>query len=306
MVIILFVALFMHGTNFSQLGHLHMQWGILFASVVAGLAFRYWAVIAWNVILQALGVRTLPPFGVMAHVFAQAWMARYVPGTVTMIAGKIFMASKYGISKSRLVVSSLLEGAMQIVAAVVVSLFLLGFSPYLHSIPMAIKALTVGVSILLLAILIPSIFNRLLGYAYRIVKRQKVTHAELHINGEAVIKSFILFAIGTFISGTASFLVVRSIIPHVSFGLYGYLVGAFGLAGAIGMAVPFVPSGLGVRDGVQLVLLSAVMSRDEALLIIVLARIWQIAVDGLFLGIAALIYRVHKSRYEVILSQLNT
>jgi uncharacterized membrane protein YbhN (UPF0104 family) len=241
----------------------------------------------------------------MAHIFAQAWMARYVPGTVTMIAGKIFMASKYGISKSKLVVSSLLEGAMQIIAAVVVSLFLLGFSPYLHSIPTAIKALTVGVSIILLVILIPSIFNRLLGYAYRIVKKKKVAHAELHINGQAVIRSFILFAIGTFITGTASFLVVRSVIPHVSLGLYGYLVGAFGLAGAIGMAVPFVPSGLGVRDGVQLVLLSAVMSRDDALLIIVLARIWQIAVDGVFLGIAAALYRLRKAQYDTSLSQLN-
>lgn len=104
--IIVFLILYLKGTDLSQLRHLHIRWLWVLVGSAWGLVFRYWAVFIWRVILRALGSPSLPNFRLMTYVFAKAWMARYIPGTITWIAGKVYMAASYGISKSRLAVSS--------------------------------------------------------------------------------------------------------------------------------------------------------------------------------------------------------
>ena len=290
LAIVAFLVLYLKGTDWSQLRHLRINWWMVGIGSLFALAFRYWMVVIWRVILRALGNRDLPGFNIMAYIYAKAWITRYIPGTVTWIVGKVYMAASYGISKSRLAVSSLLEGGMQVVALTVVSLFILGFSPRLHSIPTVVRIAVVAVSILSLLVLYPPIFNRLLHMAHVALKKQK-PNEELRINGQAVVRSFLLFAIGVFITGTANYFVVLALAPHTDHSFYFYLVGAFGIAGAIGIATPFVPSGLGVRDGVILLLLAAIMPKEIAVAITVFTRLWQVAMDALFLGIAIAVHK---------------
>jgi uncharacterized membrane protein YbhN (UPF0104 family) len=286
-----FLILYLKGTDFSRLRHLHINWWLIAAGSVTALVFRYWMVVIWRTILRALGSRDLPSFRTMAYVYAKAWITRYVPGTVTWIAGKVYMASGFGISKSRLAVSSVLEGGMQVVATTVVSLFILSFSPHLSKIPLIARLLIMLISLAALTVLYPPIFNRMLIAAHVALKKQR-PGVELRINGRAVVRSFLLFSVGTFISGTASYLIVLAIAPQASLSWYFYVVGAFGISGAIGIATPFLPSGIGVRDGVLLVLLTAIMPKELALAVTVFTRIWQVAADAAFLGIAAFVYRL--------------
>lgn len=289
--VLLFLYLYMKGTDFSQLKAVRIDWGLVVVASLWGLVFRYFMVVIWRVILRALGAEELPGFGIMAEVYAKAWISRYIPGTVTWIAGKIYMASRFGISKSRLAVSSLLEGGMQVVAAVIVSLLLIGFNPHIETIPLYVRIVTIVISCISLFVLIPPVFNRLLHFASVTIKKQKPGE-ELRINFSAVTKSFLLFVVGTFINGTAFYYVSTAITGHSSISLYFYVVGAFNLAGAIGMATPLLPSGVGVRDGIVLVLLGAVMSKDIALAITVFSRLWQVAVDAAFLGLTILYSRL--------------
>jgi glycosyltransferase 2 family protein len=286
-IVVIFLVLYLRGADLSHLRHLHVTWWLVLASGVSGLMFRYWMVVIWRVILRALGSRTLPSFNVMAYVYAKAWITRYVPGTVTWIVGKVYMASSFGISKSRLAVSSVLEGGMQVVSTTVVSLLILGFSPHLKSVPYIARLLVVLISLACLITLYPPIFNRLLHVAHVAVKKQKPSE-ELQINGNAVIRSFVLFAIGTFITGMSNFFVVMAIVPHASSDWFLYIVGAFGISGAIGIVTPFLPSGIGVRDGVLLLLLAPIMPKELALATTVFTRLWQVAMDSIFLGVASL------------------
>ncbi len=293
--VLIFLVLYLKGTDFSQLKHLQVNWWYVAVGSLWALAFRYLLIYIWRVILRSLGTETLPGYAIMAEVFAKAWISRYIPGTVTWIAGKVYMASQFGISKSRLAVSSLLEGGMQVVAAVTISLLLIGFNPHISSIPLYVRVLTVVVSVVSLFVLLPPIFNRLLHVAHVTIKKQSPSD-ELRINGKAVIRSFLLFAFGTILNGAASYFIVIAIWPHGSTSLFFYLVGAFNLAGAIGMATPFLPSGIGVRDGVLLLLLGAVMPKEVALAITVFSRLWQVAVDAVFLGITVFVSRMKGNR----------
>lgn len=291
--ILLFLFFYIKSIDFHRLSHLHFTWWWLILGSIIALLYRFMAVYIWRVILRSLGTKTLPPFSVMSDVFAKAWMARYIPGTVTWVAGRIYLASTYGISKSRLTVSSLLEGGMQIVAGIVIALPMIGFDSHARHLSFGLKLLVLVISLGCLLALMPPIFNRLLHVAHVVVKREKPGH-ELRVNGKAVIRSFLLFALASVITGAASFCVARSIDPKLNYNLFFYLVGSFSLAGALGIATPFLPSGIGVRDGVLLVLLSFVMPKELALAITVLSRLWSVAVDAAFFGVATAWFRAQK------------
>lgn len=289
LLIVIFFALYLRGIDYSQFNSLSVNWPLLLWATVLSLAFRYWGVLIWRTILKDLGSKSLPRFDLLSEVYARAWMGRYIPGSVTWIAGKIYLASSIGISKSRLAVASVLEAAVQIVAITVVSLLLVGFDPRTSVIAVELKLLLVMGAAALLVSLYAPIFNRIIQLVFQLIKRRKA-YGELQTNNKTVLRSFILYALGSFISGTAYFFMTQSIYESASWQLFFYLVGAYNLAGVIGMATPFVPSGLGVRDGAQLILLNVVFPREIALALTVFSRLWSAAVDVLFFAASRTIY----------------
>jgi glycosyltransferase 2 family protein len=294
LLVLVFFGLYLRGIDYSKIQSLQINWSTLLLATVVSLSFRYWGVFIWRTILKDLGSKELPRFDVLSAVYAKAWMGRYIPGTVTWIAGKIYLASSVGISKSRLAVASILEAGVQIAAITTVSFFLIGFDPRLSAIPTGLKVVLIAAGFIVLGVLYPAVFNRILGFAHKVIRR-KDPGEELRINKKIIARSFALYALGSFLSGTAYFFFTRSIEPATTWQLYFYLVGAYNLAGVIGMATPFVPSGLGVRDGVQLVLLSAVFPKEVALVLTIVSRLWSAVIDVLFYLLSQLLHRIRKS-----------
>jgi uncharacterized membrane protein YbhN (UPF0104 family) len=287
-LIILFFVLYLKDIDYRVFATTRFDWGLLLLASAISLGFRYWGVFIWRVVLRALGSSSLPPFSTLAAVYAKAWMARYIPGTVAWIGGKIYLANKHGISKSRLAVSSLVEAAAQIVATMSVALILLGIDPRLDAIAWELKVIMVSVGVGITICLYPPLFNFLIRTAYRLVRR-KEAYSQLRVNGKAVIQSYLLYLAGAFIAGTAYYFLAASLSSQVTPDMLWYIIGTLSLAGALGMATPLVPSGLGVREGVQLVLLSVIMPKEIALVITVASRLWSAAVDVLFYICAKLI-----------------
>ena len=291
--VIIFFALYLRSIDWKQLAHLHLSWGYLLLATVFATLFRYLGVIVWRYILADLGAQSLPSFIVMADVYAKSWMGRYIPGTVTWIAGKVYMASAHGISKTRLAISSLLEGGMQIVAVLVVSMVLLGLDQRLNILPPEYKVLMLTCAGLLLLFLTPAIFNRIIRIAYTAVTRTS-PHEELLINEKAVLRAFSLYAVGGFIMGLGEFFITRTVYPTLPWHDFWFIVGAFNLSGALGMLAIGVPSGIGVRDSAILLLLSVIMPKELALAVTVTSRLWSSFADIFFFAFANLLYRIKK------------
>lgn len=292
-LVVLFFVLYLKDIDYKAFSGLRFSWWPLIAGTVISLGFRYWGVFIWRTILSDLGARNLPPFTVLSDVYAKAWMGRYIPGTVTWIAGKIYMASKLGISKSRLTVSSILEAGVQIVATLSLSLFILALDPRLDVISSQVKLFLIGLAVVSLIALLPPVLNRALATVFRLV-RKKAAYDELRTNGRATFRSFILYVIGALIAGSSYYLLTVALYPQVGIDSYWFIVGAFTLAGALGMATPFVPSGLGVRDGVQLVLLSLIMPKEIALAVTVFSRLWSAVIDVIFYLVSRAVHHSNK------------
>lgn len=283
-LIAIFLLAYLRTIDTDKLRKLQINWVMLGIGTVVELGFLYLGAFIWRVILRALGATKLPHYHTTTDVYARAWMGRYIPGTVTWIAGKVYMASTWGISKSRLAVASLLEGGSQVLAITFVSFIVLGFDPRLRVLSVAARLSLVGLGLLVLIVLIPRVFNGFIRFAYTFVKRREAP-SELHINGPAVVRSFSFYCIGGVLSGAASFFVIKSIDPTLALHNITFVIGAFGLAGVAGMAAPFAPSGLGIRDGLQLALLTAILPKETALAATILIRLWSVAVDFIFLGL---------------------
>jgi hypothetical protein len=273
-------ALTAHPLELAKIGKLNpyfFSFGVLML-----FAFRVWGVLVWRIILTSLGSANLPAFSDMSFVYAKAWMGRYIPGSVAWVAGKVVLGSQAGISTSRLIASSVLESGMQIVAMLAGAIIFLSLDQRLETI-LGDSYFLFGISgILIGSMVYPPIFNALLRLSFTLLKKRTPSD-ELQINFKAFYRSLALYLIGSLLAGAANFLVIKSYSANVKTSDLFFIIGAFNLASAAGMAAIFAPGGIGVRDGIQLLFLKTILPAESSILIVVLLRILGILLDFLFL-----------------------
>lgn len=292
-LVIIFFAFYLKGINYAALGNLTFDWRYFGVATALGLAFLFLGAFIWRVILRALGANHLPVITVTNSVYARSWMGRYIPGTVTWIAAKVYLASTWGISKSRLSVASLLEAGSQVLAFTFLGFVLLGFDQRFDVVSGPAKIGLVIMGLLAVIVLVPVVFNRLLGIAFKLIGRRTASD-ELRINGRAVSRSFVLYVIGGMLYGASSLFIIKTIAPDFAFENLGFVIGAIALSTVAGMAAPFAPGGIGIKDGLQLILLTTILPKETALAATIMIRLWSVAIDVLFLGITSALNRKHK------------
>jgi hypothetical protein len=267
---------------------LHLGWGYLLLATVLALIKNFTGTFTWFTILRSLGATNLHLHKQLVYVYAKAWMGRYIPGTAPWILGKIYFASQHGISKQKLAVRSLLEGGLQIVTMLVFSLALLLFDKRLDVLGASFKLLMVAVAVAGIVILTPSIFNRLISKAYKLL-RHKELPAEHLASNRTIVSGASLYLLDAAINGLSLFFIAKGIDPALPYSDILFAMGAASLAGAASMLAIFAPSGLGVREGIQLVLFSLIMPKELALAVTVATRLWSVGIDFVFLALSRLI-----------------
>lgn len=294
-LLVTFLVLYVRSIDFSKLSDISFGWWAIGVATILGLAARFWGVYIWVVLLRSLGAKDVSLSPQLTYVYAKSWLGRYIPGTAPWILGKIYFASRHGISKNKLAVSSLLEGALQIVVGMVLALSLLAFDTRLDIITTEMKLLIVAAIIACLVALTPAVFNRLIALAYKIVKR-KTFPVEHYTSAKSTASGFALYVVGAAANSLSLFFIALAVYNNLSYGDIFFVMGAGLLASVVSMLAVFAPSGLGVREGIQLALLSLIMPTEFALVVTVTTRIWSIAADFLFFGIAKAIEQLAPRR----------
>jgi uncharacterized membrane protein YbhN (UPF0104 family) len=294
-----FLAWTIYGINWSALSKVTFNVGFLALALVVGLGFRYWQTFIWITVLRGLGAKNVRMNAELIYVYAKSWLGRYIPGTAPWILGKIFFASKHGVSKTKLAVGSLLEAAIQIAVLLSTSSILLFLDPRLN-IPSVefLKPIMVAVVVASAIGLLPPVFNRLMALAFRILRRPTLER-ENYASWRTILTATGQYVIGAFLSGASLFYIAAAIYPQLGYGNFFFVVAAGNLAGAVSMLIIFIPSGIGVREGVQLALLRVIMPGAIATAAVVLTRVWTILMDLLFFGISWTIMVTLRGRKSV-------
>jgi glycosyltransferase 2 family protein len=294
-ILVVFLVVYLLNIDFSVFATTQIAWWYLIAAAAFALSFRYWQTFIWITVLRGLGATGVRMNAELTFVYAKSWLGRYVPGTAPWILGKIYFASQHGVSKAKLAVGSLLEGAIQVAVLLATSAILLLLDPRLDVVDPSIKLVMVVVVVGAVVGLLPPVFNWLMSLAFRLLRRPALS-AENRVRGRTILIAAGQYLFGAALSGLSLYFIVKAIYPDLPISDLLFVVAAGNLAGAASMLAFFAPGGIGVRETIQLVLLGVVVPKAIAVVAVVLTRLWGITMDLAFFGITRLALTIARRR----------
>ncbi len=261
------------------------QW--LAVSFAVFLLFYCLQAAGWWLLLAGFGLRP----GVLATwaVWGSSILARYVPGTVFMFVGRAWLHHGQGLDMPRVGAAMVYEQALQLCSALLTVALLW---------PLArVEAGWAAWSLLaipaLLVLVHPRVFVPLAGRVLGLLHREPLT-ATL---GFGRVVGMLWYYVATWLLvGTAAWCLARATVDAGTDAL-ALVIAAYALAYVAGMVAFVVPSGVGVREAVLAGALRAEVGGPVALAWAVLLRLWQTAIEVVFVGLVLLAERL--ARREV-------
>jgi glycosyltransferase 2 family protein len=271
---------YLGGVDWTELQRIRVEPIFLILALPISMGTRFLLSAVWMSLIRQYG-EDVPHFFQLNYVYAASWLGRYIPGNVAWVASKVFLAGQHGIRKGVLGVTAVIEVGVQLLSALALAFVLLGISGRFSHVNPDIRVLA-GIAFFgILLILIPPIFNRCISAVMRLIKRKDLSHT-YHLGNRTFFKFLSQYCVIHLLGCLPYYLLVRSVWPVIGLDELAFLSGVHLLAGALGALAVFAPGGLGVREGVQVILLAPVLPDEIVLVVIVLARVWAMCLDLLF------------------------
>lgn len=286
LLVAVFLVLYAQSLDLSGLQDLDLNIGFLALATLLALFARFWFARIWAFFLSSLGVElTAASRRELNLVYAKAWLGRYVPGSVVWVAGKIYFASKLGISKTKLAVASFLEALIQLATTLLLAVLLISLDPMTRELAGSSFWLLLLLLVVGIVALVPAVFSRYAGFGYRLIKKEPLDPENLP-TAKTMLQASLRFSLSALVSGLAFYFVLLAVAPGLGFGNLFYVLALTAIANALSMIAVFAPAGVGVREGVLIAGLSLIVTPAVALIAALLMRLLSIFWDGLFFGIA--------------------
>jgi hypothetical protein len=204
------------------------------------LCFYTLGALGWDLILRLLGHRI--GFMQAQVAWGQPLLARYVPGSVLYVLGRILLAERAGVPRRTTLVSLVYEQAISASAAITVASYFLISHPDIEAVPWRWAVLLVVPAIVF--VLQPRVFAPLANRVLRAFGREPLP-ATLPLRGVLAMLPF--YALNWCVAGLGVFLVARSVrsIPLAELPIVGSAQAVGYLAALVTLVAP---AGLGVRD----------------------------------------------------------
>jgi uncharacterized membrane protein YbhN (UPF0104 family) len=212
----------------------------LLPALIALVPFYALNALGWDLILRFLGYRLSPVRAQVA--WGQPLLARYVPGSVLYLLGRVVLSEREGVPRRICLASIVYEQALSAAAAVTLASYFLISHPDLEGKPWRWAVLAVVP--ISLALLQPRVFGPLADRVLAAFGRDPLPRT---MAPSAVLAMFAFYLANWAVIGVGVFFVARSVhgfdlgdMPTVaSAQAIGYLAALFSLVS---------PAGLGVRD----------------------------------------------------------
>jgi uncharacterized membrane protein YbhN (UPF0104 family) len=258
-------------------GDLEFRIEFLLISYLFQFAFFVLGGVGWTLVLRRLGVRF--PFRRSIEIMSVAKLGRYLPGKVWAFLGQIYLAKRDSVPAHTATVSVLLSTVLSVLSALFLFLVSLIF--------LVNRGLPRGVYLSLLLIPIcfivlePRVLSRTLNWLLKRLGRKEVQFSFGYLR---MLEVLAVYCVNWICQGFCFFFLIRSFYP-ISLSHYLPLVGINSLAWTIGFLVFIVPGGLGVREGLQSLLLRLFLPFSVGVIAALLYRIWAIVGMLIFFAI---------------------
>jgi hypothetical protein len=238
----------------------------LVVATVLALVGPVLTMLGWRVLLADLGspLHVAPAAGV----FFIGQLGKYLPGSVWSVLAQADMGARLHIPRRRSAVVGLIGIGLGVVTGLLVGL------PALPLLLHSSSAGHAGWMLLAVPLLVVACWPRLLNAAIRtglrVLRREPLEH---DLSGRAILLSVLLF-IGAWLSfGLHTWVLAQSIGGTGSAGsLLLTAVAGYGLAASLGMLAVVAPAGVGIREGLLVLLLGSHMTTSAATAVVLLSR----------------------------------
>jgi hypothetical protein len=255
--------------------HFHVGW--LIPAIIVLPVFFVLSAYGWDLILRFMGYRL--GFGRAQVAWGQPLLARYVPGSVLYVLGRVLLSEKAGIPRRITIASIVYEQAISATSAVVIASYFIIRHPDLQGQPWRW-----GVLLLIplaVALLHPKVFGPLVNRALRALGREQLPEV-LSLRSVIILIAFyslnwLVVAVGIyFVARSVTFIPVEDLILVGSAQAIGYFAALVTL---------IAPAGIGPKDAAfAWAMKAALPTRSFAL-----ASLIAIAVRGV-MTVAELLY----------------
>ena len=259
------------------------------ALAVAGVAGSLGCTaIGYVLILERTAGRRLPR-GRLLSIWSQSMLARYVPGNVMMVAGRVVLGREAGASGRASVAASVYEHVFLLGLSAIVSIGLLLHVGDLGQGPWLWVVAAVPFSLVLLH---PRVFARVSGWLLRRAGREPL---EAFLSARDVAAFLLLYALAYVLLAAGVWATVRALTGDAAGGLL--VVGAgFLLSFVVSMLAFVFPSGLGVREGVFALILARELPGGVAIAAAGATRVVLTLVELAFAAVVVSLVRRHGRR----------
>ncbi|MEX2588152.1 MAG: lysylphosphatidylglycerol synthase domain-containing protein [Actinomycetota bacterium] len=253
---------------------------LLTVSVVVLMAYFFGRAVLWHMLTIGSGIAIRFPDAVAAWFYSQ--LGKYLPGKAFLYLGRLAYYRRQHRSAAALSATFLVETLATLLASVVMLLLALmtvdtGLGRW--------RPLLGGALVALVIALHPRLIDWAMSSLLRLFKRAPRRFELSAGNTYGFVTAYFCNWI---VCGLAFYLLLDSLYP-TSPDLILYLAGSFSFASLVGMFSVFVPSGLGVREGVLIVMLSQVMPTEIAITASLGARLWFTLAELIAIGTVRLI-----------------
>ncbi len=231
-----------------------------------------WLLILWRF---KHPVPFLPGF----YVWAKSLLARYVPGNVLMVVGRIMMIERYNVPKRVSLTSIAYEHVLLLASATIVLSISLPFWTTLRE-----KSDMVWLLLLIPPLAVISLHPKIIGtvgnFVFTKLKREPI---EEFLSFGSVIALTFYYCCFWMTGGTALFAMASAVTPQITLEALPVCLVSFPLAWIVSVAAFIFPSGIGIREGVYAATLSGVFgSEGVASAFAILARFWWTLIEITF------------------------
>ena len=265
------------------------------ASILFAVFLFVFRSLVWRRIIKRFGYRL--PIAPAVRIWSTSEMARYIPGAIMQVAGRVFLVKPYGVPGSVCAASQMLELVTFLTANM-----LLGFGCL---VAFGVRHITGPARwwIYLLAMLLPLLLLLLhpkifYGLTNRILARLNKPPIVSRLRGIELAQLLIWNIAGLLLQSVAVFLIVQTPL-NLHWDKWYVVTGAYGLAWCAGFLAVLNPAGLGVREAVFVGIMLFALPKDvqhqfsnksvlKSFLIFLgaLLRLWTITGELILTGIA--------------------
>ena len=254
-------------------------------------AFSYFIQVwAWYLITIKLKI-ALPPSDTLKSWF-YSQLGKYLPGKVWLLLGRFYFYESKGKSKKTISVALYFEMVTIIAAAGLIFLASLIFYREMGLFnSWKPSGWLVLLPLLGFVSLHPRILQKILNWILVQFKRETIS---LSISYSNILWILFVCIVSWVVGGIGFYLFIDAVYP-VAPQYILFLTGALAISSTLGLVALFAPSGLGVREGALVYLLSLMMATPVAVILSLLTRIWMTLIE---IGLIGMVYLFHQLQKE--------